>query len=123
MEHARDGSIKIRIKPDEKAEWQAMAKAEKLTLTDLIRRQMRHADLAASMVNRKPKETRTGRKADPALIQCVGRVGSNLNQIARWANSFKSAAEASEILLALVAIENMLMSDLSIKRIEANRAD
>ena len=38
----------------------------------------------------------------------VARIGSNLNQIARWVNTHKTAAEAAEIVAHLVAIEREL---------------
>ena len=40
----------------------------------------------------------------------VSRIGNNLNQIARWANTRKRAAEAVEIVARLVAIERALRS-------------
>ncbi len=36
--------------------------------------------------------------APSARTRQLARIGSNLNQIARWANTHKSAAEAVEIL-------------------------
>ena len=36
------------------------------------------------------------------------RTGSNLNQFARWANTYKTAAEAVEVVAHLVAIEQAL---------------
>ena len=38
----------------------------------------------------------------------LARIGSNLNQIARWANTHKTEAEAVQILAHLVAIEREL---------------
>ena len=38
----------------------------------------------------------------------LARIGANLNQIARWANTFKANAEAVEIVTHLVAIERAL---------------
>ena len=38
----------------------------------------------------------------------VARIGSNLNQIARWANTYASEAEAVEVVAHLVAIERAL---------------
>lgn len=98
--------VTLRVTPEEKLAWTALAEADDLTLADLVRSRLGHSDA----VGREPKKKRIGRKADPVLLANVGRVGSNLNQIARWANSFKSAAEASEVLLALVAIEQLLQA-------------
>lgn len=102
----RDCIVKLRVSEEEKMQWQLLAESQKVSLADLIRIQLGNAET----VDRQPKKRRVGRKADPLLLANIGRVGSNLNQIARWANRFKDAAEASEIMLALVAIEKLLLS-------------
>ena len=38
----------------------------------------------------------------------LARIGANLNQIARWANTYASEAEAIEVVAHLVAIERAL---------------
>ena len=38
----------------------------------------------------------------------LARIGANLNQIARWANTFKANVEALELVAHLVAIERSL---------------
>ena len=38
----------------------------------------------------------------------LARIGANLNQIARWANTFKANADALEVIAHLVAIERAL---------------
>ena len=35
----------------------------------------------------------------------IARIGNNPNQIARWANTYKTATEAVEVIAHLVAIE------------------
>ena len=40
--------------------------------------------------------------------QQVARIGNNLNQIARWANTHKGAVEAVEVIAHLIAIERGL---------------
>lgn len=97
------GWVKLRTSHDEKDRWEAVALSQKMTLSDLIR-----ARLDDVTVNRPPKKQRLTRQADPLLLSTIGRVGSNLNQIARWANTYKSAAEATEVLLALIATENLV---------------
>lgn len=117
---ARTTVVNLRLKADEKEAWQAMAKAEGVTLADLIRTR-----LSTKTVDRDPIKRRVGRKADPLLLSNIGRVGSNLNQLARWANSYKSGAEASEILLALVAIEQILLTHIPVikNKKEVNNAN
>lgn len=102
----RGAVINLRLSPDEKADWQSRADVAEMTLTDFIRSKVEGAET----VDRVPKKRRTGRKADPLLLANIGRVGSNLNQLARWANTHKDAAEAAEIMLALIAIEQHLLS-------------
>lgn len=97
------GWVKVRTSQDEKDRWEAVALSEEMTLSNLIR-----VRLNTVTVDRPPKKQRLTRQADPLLLSNIGRVGSNLNQIARWANTHKTAAEASEVLLALIAIENLI---------------
>ena len=69
-----------------------------MTLSDLVRRSVGRArtwTVAHAAVER--ERTRE-----------LARIGANLNQIARWANTFKANAEAVEIVAHLVAIERAL---------------
>ncbi len=38
----------------------------------------------------------------------LARIGANINQLARWANTYKRAAEAVEVLAALADIERRI---------------
>lgn len=100
----REAVITMRVPAAQKEAWQEQAALAKSTLTALIQARMEGTRPAGPA----PRKRRMGRKADPLLLAGVGRVGSNLNQIARWANTYKSAAEATEILLALVAVEHAI---------------
>ena len=40
----------------------------------------------------------------------IAKIGNNLNQIARWANTYKSTADAVEVVTHLVAIEQALLA-------------
>lgn len=103
----RAATVRLRLKPAEQADWQAQAEAEDLTLSDLIRKRMG----SARPTGIEPKrQRRTGRKADPALLAALGRVGNNLNQVAKWANTYKTDADARQVLAALVSIERILLS-------------
>ena len=48
-------------------------------------------------LRRTPEERRRVRE--------LARIGVNINQLARWANTYKQAAEAVEVLLALKELE------------------
>ena len=87
----RDVWVKIRAREAERAEWHAKARSAGLTLSDLVRPwTVAHAEVER-------ERTRE-----------LARIGANLNQIARWANTFKANAETVEIVAHLVAIERAL---------------
>lgn len=98
--------VHVKVTDDERAGWQAQAEAAGLTLADLIRQRLGEA----RPVGRDPIRRRASRRADPELLAALGRIGSNLNQIARWANTYKGGAEAVQVLAALVGIEQILSS-------------
>ena len=56
--------------------------------------------------------TRTWTASDRTSLQeqtrQISRIGNNLNQIAKWANTYKSTAEAIEVIEVLRAIEQAL---------------
>ena len=90
--------VKIRASEALRAEWHAKARSSGLTLSDLVRRSVGRArtwTVAHAAVER--ERTRE-----------LARIGANLNQIARWANTHKGAAEAVEVIVHLVPIERAL---------------
>lgn len=92
----------IRISEDELARWQAQASAAGLSLADLVRERMENRTVG--------KRRRRIQPADPALLALLGRLNSNINQLARWANAHKSKAEAVPMLAALTSIDKFLSS-------------
>lgn len=100
---SRSKWVHVMCSEAERLSWKTEADHAGLTVADLIRRRM-----STKLEGRAPKQTRPTRRADPVLIRSVGRVGSNLNQIAKWANTFAGAAEATQILAALVAIDEQI---------------
>lgn len=98
--------VHVKATPDEHAHWQALAQARGQTLADLVRQ-----SLDARPVGRPPRRRRRAvADADPALLAALARAGNNLNQIARWANTYKDEAEAVQVLAHLVSIEHTLFS-------------
>ena len=83
MADRRTGQIHLRVAPAEVAAWRAG-----VPLADLLRRAM--------------ARTRTW---TASATRQVARIGNNLNQIARWANTHAERADAFEIIAHLVAIE------------------
>ena len=90
--------VKIRASEAERAEWHAKARSAGLTLSDLVRRSLGRVR-AWTVAHAEVERERTRELA---------HLGNNLNQIARWANAHKGAAEAVEVVSRLVAIERAL---------------
>ena len=98
MARSRPVLVAVRLTPDESADWRTKAKAAGVPLSALIRRAMART------------RTWTARAAEieRERTRQVSRIGNNLNQIARWANRHKGAADAVEVLARLVSIERAL---------------
>ena len=90
--------VKIRASKAERAEWHAKARSVGLSLSDLVRRS----------IGRVRTWTVAHAELERERTRELARVGSNLNQIARWANTHKENAEAVEVVAHLVAIEREL---------------
>ena len=84
----RDVWVKIRASEAECAEWHAKARSAGLTLSDLVRRS----------VGRVRTWTVAHAEVERERTRQVARIGNNLNQIARWANTYASEAEAVEVV-------------------------
>ena len=88
--------VVFRCSEREKAFLLAKAERASMRISDLMREALGLVDAR----RRRPLP-----KADPALIREVGRIGGNLNQIARWLNSATAAGLAREIDALAVAAE------------------
>lgn len=104
---ARDGWLKLRVSPEEKARLQGRAEAEGTTVADLIR------DMVGARLTEQPRKPkrRQRREIDPAradLVRHIAKIGNNLNQIAAWCNTYKASAESAQVIAHLVAIEQEL---------------
>ena len=100
MSEGREVWVKVRASQAERAEWHAKAAGAGLSLSDLVRRSIgRVRTWTAAHAELERERTRE-----------LARIGSNLNQIARWANTYKGNAEAAEVVAHLVAIERELDS-------------
>jgi len=95
MADRRTAVVRARVLPSEHAAWRAKAAAAGVSPSDLLRQAMaRTRAWTARAVAVERERTRQ-----------VARIGNNLNQIARWANTYAETAEAVEIIAHLVAIE------------------
>lgn len=84
----RDRFIKIRVTESELADFRIRAGEAGMTVSDLVRFRLTGY-----------RVRQTG--ADKDRLLELARIGSNVNQLARWANSRKSAAPALEVVLWL----------------------
>ena len=92
-----DTTIKVRVSKAQKAQLADKARALGQTLSEFLR------DRALGYrVSQTPD--------DKERIRQLARIGSNLNQIARWANTHKSSAEAVDVILTLAGIEEAIQS-------------
>ena len=90
--------VKVRASEPERAEWHAKARSAGLTLSDLVRRS----------VGRARTWTVAHAEVERERTRELARLGNNLNQIARWANTHKGAVEAVEVIGHLIAIKRAL---------------
>ena len=90
--------MQIRCTAAERAAWQAKAAAAGVPLSQLVRRALDRV------------RTWTARRADLERERTreLARIGSNLNQLARWANTHKSAVEAVTVIAHLTALSREL---------------
>lgn len=88
----------------EKAELRRKAEAAGVPVATLLREALGRTDAR----RRKPTP-----RVDPALVLAVGRIGGNLNQIARWLNRAHAAGitptiDAVEVARRLLSVERQL---------------
>ena len=90
--------VRVRVTEDELELWRSKASAAGVSVSVLLRQAMtRTRTWTAAAADVERERTRH-----------VARLGSNLNQIARWANGHRSAADAVEVISHLVVIEREL---------------
>lgn len=93
----RSAWLKLRVTPEEKEAITAKATMQGQTVTDFLRQRALDYRLRQTPLEKE-------------RIRQLARIGANLNQLARWANTWKSRAEAVEILTALVSLERALLA-------------
>lgn len=101
---ALGASVIFRCTPAEKAVLVGRAHDAGVNLSALMREALGLVDAR----RRRPMP-----KADPALVRELGRIGGNLNQVARWLNSASATGsrpdiDALVVATKLVAIERVL---------------
>ncbi len=101
----RTNTISIRLTDEEKLDWELKAHAAGLTISQLAREAMGRV----KVTNIKDRAIQMERTRQ------IAKIGNNLNQIARWANTYTNTAEAVEIVTYLIAIEQALLALTSTK--------
>ena len=111
--------IGIRATDAEKLDWELIAHAEGLKVSQLARTLLNnysktHGSKSRSASNkvgkvRSPSSKVGDKRSRREFILQVARIGNNLNQIARWANTYKDAAEATQVIASLTKIESALL--------------
>jgi hypothetical protein len=97
MAEVRNRWIHVKCSLGERDQWQNVAKAHGVPLSDLIR---------SRLANDSVRPKRTVLKGDPELLRHVARIGSNINQIARRINV--GHMESVMVVAILLGIEREL---------------
>jgi hypothetical protein len=84
----RDFLLKIRVTAEEREVIKATAAEAGLTVSDYTRQRLAH-----HRVRQTAAERDTARQ--------LARIGTNINQIARWANTYASGLQAIDIIMRL----------------------
>ncbi|VEP14186.1 Mobilization protein [Hyella patelloides LEGE 07179] len=96
----RTNTISIRLTDEEKLDWELKAHAAGLSISQLAREAMNRVKVM-NVGDRAIQIQRTYQ---------IAKIGNNLNQIARWANTYTNTIEAVEVITYLIAIEKALLA-------------
>ncbi len=102
--------VAARVTPAEHAAWREKAAAAGVSPSALLREAMA----------RTRTWTASARAVERERTRQIARIGNNLNQLARWANTHASTAEAVTVTAHLVSFERSL---LCVARIGEDAAD
>ena len=91
----RNAAVIVRVYAEERDILRFNAEVHGMSMSDYIRQ-----TCLGIRLRRSPEEKRRLRE--------LARIGANINQLARWANTYKRAAEAVEVLTALADIERRI---------------
>ena len=95
--------LKLRVSDEELTLLREKAALSGCTISDYIRAALR----------RTRTWTITDKEIVKEQIRQIVRIGTNVNQISRWANTYKSHADAMQIVSHLIVIERKLRTLLS----------
>ena len=101
--------IGIRATDAEKLDWELKAHSEGLKVSQLARTLLNNYSISHGSDLRSASSKARQMRSRREFILQVARIGNNLNQIARWANTYKGAAEATQVIASLARIESALL--------------
>jgi hypothetical protein len=107
---ARATSLRIRLHPEEKDLLRLNAGLQGLCIADYIRQ-----NCPSFHLRKNPQEKERLRQ--------LARIGVNLNQLARWANTHKRTVEAVEVLTALASLEREIHALMAAEIVEAENTE
>ena len=91
--------VQARVSPGELEAWRSNARAAGVSSSGLLRQAM----------TRTGRWTPAGAAVERERTREIARIGRNLNQIARWVNGHKAAADAVEVIVHLIAIDQAVL--------------
>ncbi len=97
---SRSTWIKFRVTPTEKEIIAAKAEAQGQTVTDFIRQRALDYRLRQTPLEKE-------------RVRQLARIGANMNQLARWANTHKNRADVVDVLAALLSFERALKEPIA----------
>ena len=102
--------VAARVTPAEHAAWREKAAAAGVSPSVLLREAMA----------RTHTWTASARAVERERTRQIARIGNNLNQLVRWVNTHRTAAEAVSVIAHLVSFEHSL---LRVARIDGEADD
>ena len=98
VDERRTVMVAARVTPAEHAAWRDKASAAGVSPSALLR----------EAIARTRTWTAPAMAVESERVRQIARIGNNLNQLARWANTHRTAAEAVSVIAHLVSFERTL---------------
>ena len=95
--------MNVRMTPDEWAAVKKQADELGLSVSDFVR-----VRILVGVKENKKEYRKKNKKECRELAEEIARVGNNINQLARWANTYKSAADGAQAIRLFAMAVNEL---------------
>jgi hypothetical protein len=109
--------VSVRLPVADAARWRAAAAAEGVSVSNWVRVRVDASTGAVPVVTSRPAPRRRGLgrvsvpRLDPALIEQLARIGSNVNQLARWANTERRFVVELAVLMSIAGSIDRVLVD------------